>query len=107
MYTATTPTITLSFAKTEIDLTDVSNIYVTFSKMVNRTILLEKSEMTYTEDDDNYYVTVELEQAETLLMEKNVLVQVNFIFADGTRVCSAIERVSFKSNLHNEVIATV
>ena len=109
MYTATTPTITLSFAKTDIDLTDVQNIYVTFSKPVTRALILEKttSDLDITSDNDNYYIGIFLSQEETLKMPCNVLIQANFTYTDGTtvyRACSDVVTVSFKKNLKEETV---
>lgn len=103
MYKGTTPTLSLTFPDT-IDLTLATQIAVTFSDY-NNNVLLEKSdaELTVTAQQ----IDLELSQEETLAMPKDVLIQVNFLYMDGTvsrRCASTIQGLRFKKNLKAEVM---
>lgn len=103
MYKGTTPTLSLTFPDT-IDLTLATQIAVTFSDY-NNNVLLEKSdaELTVTAQQ----IDLELSQEETLAMPKDVLIQVNFLYMDGTisrRCASTIQGLRFEKNLKAEVM---
>lgn len=103
MFKGTTPTISLTFPDT-VDLTLATQIAVTFSDYRNNTIL-EKvgSELTISAQQ----IDIDLSQEETLAMPKDVLIQVNFLYMDGTvsrRCASTIQGLRFEKNLKAEVM---
>lgn len=96
-----TPTVILTFS--DVDCTEAQKVYVTFNSGRRK---LTKS------TDDSVAVTateisVYLSQAETLAFltgTNSVEVQVNFMFADGSRAVSEIARFSVAKNLLDEVL---
>lgn len=105
IYKGTTPTYTLTFEDETLDFAQATDIIVTISTKTE-SILLE-----LTGDDleiSNNTISFSLTQAQTLSMPRgNLLLQVNWTYtADGDtkRACSNITTVSFRENLHDEVM---
>lgn len=105
MFKGTTPTCTLTFDDESVDFTEASNIIVTIADR-SKNVLLEL-------DSDSLEITsqtidFDLTQAQTLSFPKGEnLVQVNWTYdSDGEtkRACSNIVTVTFKTNLHDEVM---
>lgn len=94
----TTPTFTLTFSE-EIDLTQASNVYVTFcsgTKMVTKT----GDDLTI----EQRSVGVMLSQEETLSFIPNVAIQVNWTTPDGKRIASEVVNYKFDPQLLMKVI---
>ena len=103
MYRGTTPTYTFTLPD-EVDLTLAADVYVTFAKY-NRETLFTKtgSDLSITAHSASVYLT----QEETLSLPGEVLIQLNWTYAEGTkmkRACSDILTIRTKRNLINEVI---
>lgn len=103
MFKGTTPTISLTFPDT-VDLTLATQIAVTFSDYKgNRVMEKVGSELTVSAQQ----IDIDLSQEETLAMPKDVLIQVNFLYMDGTisrRCASTIQGLRFEKNLKAEVM---
>ena len=98
----TTPTFVLTFAATSgIDLTAAANVYVTFKSgdtIINKTGAdLDIAALS---------VSVFLPQAETLTFrEGDVLIQVNWTLADGSRYASEIVTYPISKQLLQKVVS--
>lgn len=103
MYRGTTPTITFTLPDT-VDLSNAENIYIRFSK-ANRVPIFTKEDedMVINQNVIGLYLT----QEETLRLDRDNLVQVNWTYRDGRklkRACSVVAQLRAKDNLMNEVI---
>jgi len=105
MYKGTTPTFTLTLPE-EIDLTDATEVRVTFANRNSR-ILADKTGSDLAIDGNT--IGVFLTQQETLgFPAGSVFIQVNWLYNDeGTvkRAASDIAVAFFQQNLWNEVMA--
>ena len=103
MYKGTTPTLSLEFPET-VDLTEATSIAVTFSDgRGNKLMELTDSDI----DVSAHQIDIDLSQEQTLAMPKDVLLQVNFLYVDGStnrRCASEIAGLRFLNNLKNEVM---
>ena len=106
MIRATTPTFILTLPS-DIDQTEATNIYVTFAQPSQDRQEMDFS-LTKTGEDlevDKNVVNVYLTQEDTLhfISGRKVLIQMNWIFGDGTRAASEIASVIVRPNLIPEV----
>ena len=105
MYQGTTPTFTLTLPE-DVDLTNATNIRVTFAKRGGK-IITEKSGQDLGVDVN--VISVFLTQEETLAFpDGTVYIQVNWLYEDGgytKRAASDIAQTVFRKNLVNEVMA--
>lgn len=100
MTRGTTPTFILTVPDT-CDLTQCSNVYVTF-KQPNGIVITKSGNDI---DIMPHEVDVYLDQAETLMFAAgSVNVQLNFVFPGGQRACSDIAKISIRENLLPEVL---
>ena len=104
MYQGVTPTFTFK-APDEVDLSDASKVWVTFSTMDERELLTKAGdELTVTEHSAEVYLT----QQETLkLPVGSIKVQINWIYQEGgktKRACSDKFEIIVNSNLKREVL---
>lgn len=103
MYKGTTPTLSLTFSE-DIDLTQATQVVVTFSDS-RQNVLMEKANTDL--EVSAHQIDITLSQEETLAMPRDVLIQVNFLYVDGTtlrRAASTIAGLRFTNNLHAEVM---
>lgn len=95
---ATTPTFTLTFTEEALDLTQATNVYVTF----------EQDEVNFTKTDLDVaekQVDVYLSQEDTLRFKVGVVnIQVNWTMANGRRACSYVKQVEITKQLLRQVI---
>ena len=101
MFKGTTPTLTLTFDES-VDLTEAKSVVVTFATDFHK-VIAEKAdgELTITANT----IEVSFTQEETLSMRPGrMLVQVNILYDDSSRVCSNIGEVSWVENLKDEVM---
>lgn len=97
---ATTPTLVLSFAESDIDLLTAEHVYVTLKNGRNA-ITKKDSAITVRSKE----ITVPLSQIETLqLGEGMIKVQANWTYSGGLRACSMISRVYFSEQLLQRVV---
>ena len=103
MFKGTTPSLVLTFDENlDFDFSDARSVTVTFSTDY-RKVILEKTDEELTIDENT--ITIEFAQEETLSFSAGkMLVQVNAIFDDGTRICSDIQKITWEDNLKNEVM---
>lgn len=104
MYRGTTPTYIFT-APEGLDLTEASNIFVTFSTMEEKEIMTKTSaELTVTETQIEVYLT----QAETLSFpDGKIKIQINWTYDEGNttkRACSEKMVITARKNLKNEVL---
>lgn len=96
----TTPTITLTIDDETIDLTQATNVYVTFSRRGN-TVTKTGADLTIDENT----IEVTLSQAETLAFSDGpVEVQANWTYAGGARCATEIASVDLSRQLLERVI---
>lgn len=103
----TTPTFTLTFTDTNLDLTTASHVYVTFQSGINK---VTKSDSALTIAAKT--IDVPLTQAETLLLIQNpnadevtpVDVQANWTYTGGDRAGSEVVTYPFSRQLLPEVV---
>lgn len=100
----TTPTLPLSVP---VDLTG-ADVRVSI-KQGQRKLLKQDDDiigLTYDSETGKTSFSVRLSQEETgaFLAEKQVTIQANWIFADGTRSATNIKKIDVTENLLNEVI---
>lgn len=102
MYKGTTPTFTLTLPN-DVDLTEASNIYVTFEK--------NGKELQKTGADlgvTAHTIEVFLTQAETLAFPSgDVALQVNWTYQEGgvtKRAATEIVKVNMRTNLEDRVL---
>ena len=93
-----TPTLQMDMG--DIDFTLADYIYVTFET--------KNGKLTKTNEDlyiEQHVLGVYLTQAETLAMLGDyVKLQVNLVYADGSRIPSDIERIRLEDNLERRVL---
>ena len=95
----TTPTFTLTFSESELDLTQATHVYVTFGK----------GREAVTKSDDDLVVSakqiqVRLSQQETARFLGDVEVQANWILPSGDRVASQVATCTIDRQLLTVVI---
>lgn len=96
----TTPTITLVFPEDSVDLTQATNVYVTFA-WSTKTLTKTGADLIVSP----HSIDVFLNQAETLRFPIGaVRVQANWVFPDGKREASNISSYTFTDNLLEKVI---
>lgn len=103
MYKGTTPTFTLELEGDNVDLTQASNVYVTFA--TSKKIILTKEDEDLTVEPT--VVKVFLTQKETLQFPSQVMVQINWTYDEGgetKRACSEIAQVAVNRNLLEQVL---
>lgn len=97
----TTPTITLTFTDSELDLTQANNVYVTIQ--YGRTLLTKTGTDLEVEAKQ---IALYLTQQETLdFPEGNIDIQANWTDDVGGRCASDIVSFRFTRQLLNEVLA--
>lgn len=98
MVRGTTPTFMFKL-KGSVDLTQASQVYVTFSDISEKELLTKGGDdLTITSE----YVSVYLDQAETLALPEKVKVQLNWLYQDGSktkRACSVKKVINNDTNL--------
>ena len=103
MYRGTTPTYTFTLPDT-VDLTEATNIYVSFAKFSGEEIYRKTGgDLEVSEHNVDLYMT----QTETLALPDEVKIQLNWTYQEGTRAkraCSEIFSITTKKNLINEEI---
>lgn len=104
MVRGTTPTFVLTIDDDELDLTQAT-VYVTFRQDTDKCHGLL---ITKTGDDIEVKpkeVDVFLSQAETLKFQKGSMqIQLNWVYADGSRACSDIKTIMVEKNLLGMVL---
>ncbi len=103
MYKATTPTISFTLPES-VDMTQASNVYVTFAKKGGSVLMTkEGSDVTV----EAHSVAVTFTQEETLeLPAQPIQAQINWIYTEGAQVkraCSSIVEIAVKDNLLDEI----
>lgn len=104
MHRGTTPTYTFTLPES-INLTDATDVYVTFSKP-DETVILTKTgnDVSITEHTAEVYLT----QEETLSFPiGQIVIQLNWIYTEGSlrkRACSKKLRIKSEKNLLEEVL---
>ena len=103
MIRGTTPTFVLNLETDTIDLTEANNVYISLET--------DSVEMLKQNGDEGveiqpHQISVYLTQAETLqFAEKSKIeIQVNWTYANGSRGCTDIARVSVGRNLVDKVL---
>lgn len=103
MIRGTTPTFVLNLENDTIDLTEANNVYISLET--------DSVEMLKQNGDEGveiqpHQISVYLTQAETLqFAEKSKIeIQVNWTYANGSRGCTDIARVSVGRNLVDKVL---
>lgn len=97
---ATTPTFRLTLPQA-VDLTEAENLYVSVSQGT-RTVTKSGDAVTL---DNAYTVSVYLAQEETVLFRAGqVLIQLNWTYANGSRACTNIVPVPVGDNLLKAVV---
>lgn len=100
MIRGTTPTLELTIEDEELDLTQMTHVYVT----------LKNGQNVLTKQDDDLTIAAQavalyLNQAETLAMASDATeVQVNWTYGDGSRAATTIARVPISKQLLMEVV---
>ena len=96
----TTPTLTLTFTESTLDLTAATNVYVTFKYGPNT--------LTKTGEDlqvEAKKITVSFTQEETLAFPEGPMqIQANWTGSDGFRAASEIANFTWSKQLLNEVL---
>lgn len=103
MYKGITPTFTLTLPE-DIDLSEATNVYVTFADRNNRTVARKTGEELTIDEN---VVEVYLSQEETLAFPNMVYIQVNWTYNEGElvkRACSEIVSTPFTANLEPRVL---
>ena len=101
MYKGETPTLAITL-KQDVDFEEVKHIIATFTTD-NRKIVLEKTEDDMTIDDGT--ILLSFTQEETLSFPSKMLMQINFLFYDGTRLATNVVNLRFDHNLKPEVLS--
>lgn len=100
MVQATTPTFTLKLPDT-VDLTEAASVYFNLTQSATQ---IQKTGADLTVEA--HQVQVFLSQAETLsLAIGNAELQLNWVYADGSRACSNIVMIPVTKNLLKAVVA--
>lgn len=94
----TTPTFTFTFTEEDLDLTEASHVYVTFSQGLR--VLTKTGESLEVEEKS---ISVYLSQRETLMFNGLVEAQANWT-ASGSRVASNVVTIDFSKQLLNKVV---
>ena len=104
MFKGTTPSLILTFDETSgLDLLEATSVVVTFATDYQK-VLFEKSDDELTINSNT--ITINFTQEETLSFTPGkMLVQMNALFEDGSRVCSDIGTIRWSTNLKNEVMS--
>lgn len=101
MFKGTTPTIVLTFDES-VDFSEAESVVVTLATDYHK-VLTEKSGSELTINTN--VISFKFTQAETLAMETdNMLIQVNVLYSDGTRIASNIATVEWDNNLKGEIM---
>ena len=101
MFKGTTPTLVLTFDE-NVDFSEAEHVVVTFATDYHKKIT-EKDETEMTIEGNT--IRILLTQAETLsLRAGSMLIQVNALYSDGSRVASNIATINWINNLKNEVM---
>lgn len=100
MIRGTTPTFVLTIDES-VDLTEAQNVYVSFE---NDSVELVKKSGDSGVVVEAHQVSVYLSQEETLQFKKNLSVQINWTYANGSRGCTKIVSVPVGKNLIEEVL---
>ena len=103
MYRGITPTFTFTLPET-VDLTDATNVYVTFADRNGRTVARKTGEELNIDDN---VVEVYLSQEETLAFPSMVYIQINWTYSEGNKVkraCTEIVSTPFTANLEPRVL---
>ena len=95
----TTPTFTLTFSEQSLDLTQATNVYVTFG---DGRITLTKTGEDLTVSEKQ--IQVKLSQQETAKLSGEIKIQANWILPSGDRVASEIARCTIDQQLLSVVI---
>lgn len=99
MVQGTTPTFILTLPN-DIDLGEAAHVYFTLRQ---KGTMIEKQDTELTIDENE--VSVYLSQEETLSLAVGAaLLQLNWTYANGARVCSEIASVSISENLLKAVV---
>lgn len=99
----TTPTFTLKFTETDLDLTQAYNVYVTFkvTRPIERTITKTGEALTVSEKQIGVFLT----QAETLVFPVGpVKIQANWTTEEGKRVASTVVTYPLSEQLLERVV---
>lgn len=104
MYKGITPTFTFIFPE-NVDLSQASNVYVTFADNRRSTILRKVGEDLLVDGNE---VSVYLTQEETLSFPTEpIKIQINWTYNEGDKIkraCSKIITVQFVNNLEPRVL---
>ncbi len=101
MYKGTTPTIILTF-DSDVDFSGAKSVVVTFATDFHR-VMMEKADEELTIEAN--VIKVRLTQKETLAMKTGpLLIQVNILYRDGSRVASDIVSIDWTPNLKGEIM---
>lgn len=95
----TTPTFTLTFSDPDLDLTEASNVYVTFSSKGSS---FTKTGVALSVTAKS--ISVFLSQKETLSLCGNVRIQANWLMPGGARMASDIVEYALSEQLLEKVI---
>lgn len=97
MYRGTTPTITFKI-KTELDLNDISECWITFKTVLGKKIDFGKDSMII--DPEEKTIDITMSQEETLFYTPGkILVQLRIKMNDGTAYASNINELTMKDIL--------
>lgn len=100
MIRGTTPTFKLKISDENVDLTQVTNVYATFSQ-AGKVITKTGDDLEVLANEVDVY----LSQEETLSFKFSTLeIQLNWTYEDQKRASTKIAKVSIGRNLINEVI---
>lgn len=101
MYKGTTPIIKLTFNE-DVDFSDAESVVVTFATDYYKSIIEKTSDEI---DIARNVISVQLTQKETLsIRSEKLLIQVNALYSDGTRVASDIKSINWSQNLKGEIM---
>lgn len=104
IYKGVTPTFTFT-SPSGLDLTQASQVWVTFSTPDEREILTKTGEAVEVSYDTKSHVVVFLSQEETLRIPKGkFLVQINWTYSNHSRGASNKFEIVADTNLLNEVL---
>lgn len=100
MIQGTTPTFTLTLPET-IDLSEAEHVIFTIEQL-GHAVSKNENEMTI----NAHEVTVRLGQEDTLYFNDafDVMIQLNWTYADGTRAATRIKTIKAQINLYKDVI---
>ncbi len=102
MFQGTTPTLILTFDE-EIDFSDAKSVVVTFATDFGKKIT-EKSDDEISINAN--VISMSFNQEETLaFLPGPILVQVNVLYSDDSRIASNIGVINWQKNLKNEVMS--